>query len=109
MQETNKKIMTYLGFSMRSKEIVYGLDNIQSYRKKQFLIILCTTITEKNELKMKTLCEHKNIALVKLKSGLLAELLNKENVKLVSVTNFELAKAIFANDENFEIIKRGIF
>lgn len=109
MQEINNKLISYFGFSVKSNKILFGIDNILGSNKKQALVVLCSTINEKNQQKLLNFCEKKNIAIVKLKVLTLAEILKRDNVKSVSIINFELAQAIFSLIENFEILKRGIF
>lgn len=105
----NNKLVTYFGFSVKSNSIIFGLDNIVETRKKQLLVVICSTINEKNESKLLNFCEKKNLALIKLKNLTLSELVKRDNVKAVSINNFNLAKAIISLSENFEIKKRGMF
>lgn len=94
---------------MKSNTVIYGYDNVKTTRKKQNLVLACSTATDKNITKLLDYCERRKIALVKLNGVTLSELTNKENVKFIGLTNYELSKAIFSLSENFEIIKRGNF
>lgn len=107
LQETMNKLVTYIGFSMKSNAIVFGQDNILKTRKKQHLVVLCSTVNEKAINSMHAYCEKQNITLVKLQTQLLSNLVKRDNVKFVSFTNEKLATQILANLQEYEMIKRG--
>ncbi len=100
-----------MGFAIRGRQAIFGYDAITAYKKKQVLVVVCNTMPEKSLVKLTQFCQN-NIALVKVTNLTLGEYVGRDNVKAISVTNTELAKAIFqiAEDGNgLEIIKRGSF
>ncbi|MBR1868427.1 MAG: hypothetical protein IJ800_07665 [Clostridia bacterium] len=47
MNEENK-ILTYIGFSVKSGNIVYGLDKANEYKGKAYLAIASNTLSERS-------------------------------------------------------------
>ena len=60
------KIKTYIGFAIKSRKIIFGYDNIISYKKKHVLILLSPTTSEKIASK---LCNYAEINNIKLNRG----------------------------------------
>ena len=82
----------YIGLAIRANACVFGTDNILSCKKKQYVIVLDTTLSQnaKNKLvafAQKHSCEIKEV-------GLLEEMVHKPGVKAISITNENLAKQI---------------
>ncbi|MCL2234449.1 MAG: hypothetical protein FWC02_02075 [Firmicutes bacterium] len=88
----NAKAKTYIGFAVKSGKTVYGLDNIESYRKRIHLLVICSTAGKGLKRNLNMYAENKEIALIETKN--LSEIVHKENVKAVGVTDKNLAKAI---------------
>lgn len=87
------KIVSYLGFAQKSGSVIFGVDNLKSYRKKLYLILTCPTSSE----------DAKKVAIKKQQeTGCeiyttiqpLSDLLNRENCKIIGVKNKELSMAI---------------
>lgn len=100
MQETINKVKTYLGFSIKSNSITFGYDNITKSRKKFDVVIFCSTSTEKHINPIINL-GHK---CVKLKNINLGELVDRANVKVIAIKNYNLAKAILSVENLFETL-----
>ena len=98
MQEVINKVKTYLGFSLKSGSIIFGYDNIVKRINKIKLIILCSSANEKTILNIKKLKQET----IKLKSLTLSELLERDNVKAIGLTNENLTKSILENIDIFE-------
>lgn len=87
------KIVSYLGFAQKSGSVIFGTDNLKSYRKKLYLILMSPSSSE----------DTKKVAIKKQKeTGCqiyttkqeLDKLLNRENCKIIGVKNKELSTAI---------------
>ena len=100
MQESINKLKTYLGFSIKSNSIVFGYDNITKSRKQFDVVIFCSSATEKHVNPIVCL-GHK---CVKLKHANLGELIERNNVKVVAIKNYNLAKAILSIEDLFETL-----
>lgn len=111
MQDKIKKIHTFIGFAIKSNSVIWGIDNLMLTKKPVKLIIMCSTNSEKNKLKLQNLAESKNLTLIEFKNISLNDLAHKQNVKVISITNKEMAHAILSENYNecYEIIKRGKF
>ena len=93
------KIRTYLGFAIKSKKIIFGYDNIVTYKKNQILILSSSTVNEKVSAKINSFAERNNIKIIKLKDITCEELISRENCKIVSVIDESLANAIIKEME----------
>lgn len=101
------KLASYLGFSIKSGEVVFGFDNLLETRKKIKLVIYCHTVNPKIEDKLFRLCEYKNWALVKIEKETLSELIGRENCKVMGLINKDLSKAVLSQE--IKIILKGDF
>lgn len=96
--ENMQKIISYIGFANKSRQLLIGQSTIKSYKDDIYLIILDESASE-NLLSLATNSANKhNCELLKVKN--LAELTNIIDVKIVAITNESLAKAIINNKEN---------
>ena len=87
------KIKSYIGFAIKSGQIVYGIDNIEVYRKKIHLIIVSNTISDNTISKLQNIASKRNYDVIRLESNL-EDITKRKNCKIIAITNFELAKAI---------------
>lgn len=103
MQE-REKIKGYLGFAIKGRKILFGLDNIEAYKKNIHLIIIGNNLTEKNENKMLRLATKQNCTLIKLNENF-GDLIERPTCKLCALTDLNLSKGIIALNEG--IIFKG--
>ena len=101
------KLASYLGFSIKSGEVVFGFDNLLETRKKIKLVIYCHTINSKIEEKLYKLCEYKKWNLVKIENETLSNLINRDNCKVMGLINNNLAKAVMTQE--VKILLKGDF
>ena len=99
MQITSKA-ETYIGFSIKSGKIVWGLDNLTNSRKVK-LIIACKTLSENSESKLLNYANDKGIIVYKLIDKTLDTVVNKTNCKVIGLTDKNLAKAVIDNSQDF--------
>ena len=104
---SNSKLKTYLGFSIKSGEIVFGFDNLLETRKKVKCVVYCNTVNPKIENKLFDLCKYKKWALVKIENDTLADLIDRENCKVVGLINKNLVQGVLL--QNVKIIFKGDF
>ena len=96
------KISSYLGFCIRSRKILFGVDNIEKQRKNVFLLLADEKISE-NSLKILIKSKEKFACpLIIMQAEKLGELVYRPTVKAVGVTDKNLASAIVsvANSES---------
>ncbi|MBQ4557924.1 MAG: hypothetical protein IJA61_00920 [Clostridia bacterium] len=82
------KLATYLGFAIKSRQLIYGVDNILEKARK-VEIIICDEKLSENSLKKVMNLEKPIYTYPDLDV-----LLNTTNCKAIAITSKELAKAI---------------
>ena len=99
------KIESLLGFAVRAGKILYGFDNIETMRKKRYLLIFDKTASERLARHVQTYAQSKKLPLLKVKHKKLEDLVNKLNCKVVALTDKQMSEAIlkFVN-ENYEVL-----
>lgn len=85
-----KKIISYLGFAQKAGKIIYGADNVLKKKKLYPLVIICSSVSDRTKKDIASFCG--NAPLVEVED--LSSLMNKNGVKVVAVTDFNLAAAI---------------
>ena len=89
------KIKAYIGFAIRSGDIIYGVDNIRT--KKSDLVIISDSIAESSKNKCLQASIKYNGVFKEVSDKTIIEILNNENIKAFGIRNKELAKAIIEN------------
>lgn len=89
------KIDSYIGFAIKSRKVVYGLDSLEIYKKKVHLVLYTDDLAEKSLKKAVQIAETKNCPALQYNE--FTKLLNKDNCKILAITNKELADAIIKN------------
>lgn len=93
------KIKSYLGFAIRSGKVVFGSDKLFETSKKPKVVIICSLQNEKVTAKVIRFCKSKEINVYKLKDLVLAELIGRDNCKVIGVIDNSLADAIIKEFE----------
>lgn len=88
----NAKIKSYVGFAIKSNQVVFGVDNLEVFKKKLHLIIVSTDIAEKSMNRLQVVSKNKDAEILVFSD--LEDLTLRKNCKAIGITNFELAKAI---------------
>ena len=92
------KVKTYIGFAIKSRKIIFGYDNIISYNKKQNLILVSPTSSDKVSEKLIKFASINNIKIIKT-SETVEELVGRENCKMISIIDESLSNAIIKEIE----------
>ena len=98
------KIISYIGFAIKSNKVVAGQTPLKRSKENLKLILVCNTATENltnlaKNLSIKHGCEY-----IKLNTKL-EELSNIKNIKIIGITDENLAKAIIDNKQLIECQK----
>ncbi|MBQ8295451.1 MAG: hypothetical protein IJX87_03345 [Clostridia bacterium] len=93
---TKSKIETYLGFCIRAKKIVFGVDNVEKQRKGIKLLIADGELGQNSLKVMKKTQERFDCPLLITENGILSERLHRDGVKAVAITDDHLASAILS-------------
>ena len=104
------KMESYLGFCIRSRAIVFGVDNVDEQKKGVFLII---ADEEMGASSFKTLLKAKEklgCPLVTAEKGALGERVHRPTVKAVAIKDKNLASAIISvveSESQFKLYSGG--
>ena len=105
-----QKIITYLGFSIRSGKIVYGVDEIAGHKKRVHLLMVDGALSENSRKEIYKAQERFGCPIIETEASLLGELLKKPAVKAVALKEKNLASAILSEAEassKLKIIRGG--
>ena len=92
----NNKLENYLGFCIRSRKILFGIDNVDKQRKGVYLLI-CDEELGRSSLKTLLHAQEKfGCPLLMAKKSVLSEYLHRPAVKAVAILDNNLAKAILS-------------
>ena len=98
----NNKIKAYIGFAINKGSVIFGIDNIVKSKLKIKLVLLCK-FTQKNTRKEAAeFCEKKNIRLLETAVPL-EELASRNGVKVLAITDTNLAQAIIKNSDEEDV------
>lgn len=89
------KIKSYVGFAIKSKSIVFGVDSIKE--KKTDLIIYASSLADSSKQKCMNIAEANKCKYFELSDEIVESLVNSSNIKAFAIKNKELAKAIINN------------
>lgn len=93
-----------LGFAIKSGKIIYGQEQIEDYRKKMHVIIVCQTLSENTKKSIIKFSQSRKIPLL-ISTRLLNKIVNKENCKVIALRDFNMARYILNNlDEYYQHI-----
>ncbi len=94
------KVSAYLGFCLRARKIVFGVDEIQN-KKKGVHLLICDEQIAQNSFKNIIKAQEKlGCPLLMAKSDALGQALYKPAVKAVAITDKNLALAILSAVES---------
>lgn len=92
------KIKSYIGFATKMNKVVFGVDNIKKCKSKQYVILFDDSLSDNSVRQITNFSDLKNIRLIKLDYSL-AEAFKRERVKVISILDESLAKAILTEVE----------
>lgn len=96
------KIISYIGFAIKSNKYVAGQTALKHSTKNFHLILVCNTASENLKNLAKNLAE-KNKCDIIISQEKLESLSNIKDVKIMGLTDENLSKAIIQNKEKINI------
>ena len=94
------KIETYLGFCIRARKIIFGVEMLER-QKKGVKLLMADSAIGKNSLKPTLQAREKfGCPLIMTDENLLGEILHRPAVKAIAITDENLAAAIVAEAKN---------
>ena len=98
MKPQLSKIKTYIGFAIRSRQIIYGVDDIIK-RDFKGLVFMSNALAESSANKLKSHVTYAGGQVLSFEAEEFAELFG-ENIKAAAITDNNLAVAIKKNMTN---------
>jgi hypothetical protein len=95
--QAKSKVETFIGFAVRANKYRTGMNSVETLKRAN-LVLVCSTASE-NTKKQALKASKKLHAKIYITIKPLAELVHKENAKVMAVTDSALAKAIVENAE----------
>ena len=95
-QVQKTKSATFIGFAVRSGKYRVGTNSLATIKKAN-LIIVCKTASENTCKLAKKYASRYSCPAIKTQTNTLDELIFRENVKIMAITDYSLAKAILEN------------
>ncbi|MGN0796941.1 MAG: hypothetical protein ACI4M5_01910 [Christensenellales bacterium] len=93
------KISCYVGFAVKSGKIIWGLDMLKKSKKPPRIIIIDGSIGSNSAKEAEYYAAKNDVDVLHLPSQSLGIMLKRNNVKLIAVTDDNLAKAILKISE----------
>ena len=101
MQE--EKLKGYLNIAIKAGKVVFGADNILGWKKKLFGVVVCETASIGTRDRLEHFANERGFGFVVISGGkTLAELVGRENIKVIAITNKNLYTII-------EVLVKGGF
>jgi ribosomal protein L7Ae-like RNA K-turn-binding protein len=89
----NSKAESYFGFAVKSRSVLFGVDNIVT-GKKVYLILLCDQISQNSSKKVIKYATEKNVKIITLNKEDMFNITKRETCLAAGVTNESLSGAI---------------
>ena len=101
----NNKIETYIGFCVRSRKIIFGVEMIERQKKGVYLLIADGAIGKNSLKSMVNAQTNFSCPFLMTDEGALSASVHRPAVKAVAITDQNLAKAILSVAESEPQIK----
>ena len=99
MKPQLSKIKTYIGFAVRSRQIIYGVDDIIK-RDFKGLVLMSSALAESSANKLKSHVTYSGGQVLSFAAEEFAELFGTDSIKAAAITDNNLAVAIKKNMTN---------
>lgn len=95
----SQKIITYIGFAIKSRKIKYGVDDILKL-KKASLILVSETLTSSGMNKLNNYVNRTKTDMILLKGDDFSEIITSPSIKVAAILDDNIAEAIKKNLTN---------
>ncbi len=96
------KVISYIGFARKSHAIITGQTSIKRAREQLYVILVCFTASENLKNLAKNVAVKHNCPYI-ITNVLLSELTNIEDIKILAITDENLARGIINERKTIEI------
>ena len=88
------KVISLLGFALKAGKTVFGIDSIERYRKKKYLIFICKSIRD-----------NKDTPIIICRDSSLEEITHRQGLKALALTDRQMAEALLKNiNESYQLV-----
>jgi len=94
-----QRVKSFVGFAVRADKVVWGTDNVLAYKKKLRLVLVSRDLAENALQKLRAYADAKPAKLVVLSDVTVAELVHRDGVKAIGITDKNLSDAIISELE----------
>ncbi len=94
VKQTYSKIKAYIGFAKKSRNIIFGSDDIIKNIKKAKLVLVSSLLGSSSFEKLKNEAKKQKIKIIVLNSDDYNELFDSEFIKATAITDANLSDAI---------------
>ena len=94
-----QRLRTFVGFAVKAGKVVWGTDNLLAYKKKLRLVLASADLAENAREKLVAYCDARSVELTVLQGITVAELVCRDGVKVIGVSDKNLADAILSELE----------
>lgn len=98
----NNKIVTFIGFAIKSNNLIAGQTPLKRTKQKLHLVLVCNTGSDNLKNLAKNLGVKHSCSVIVTNTPL-EQLSNIKDVKIVGITDENLAKAIIMNSDKADL------
>lgn len=98
------KIVSYLGFALKTNSVITGQTSLKVNKKKLYLILVCNSASDNLKNLAKNLANKHNCPVFETEP-MLEGLINKKDIKILGLTHQELSKAIVENKQGLVALR----
>lgn len=95
---TNTKAQTFIGFAIKSGKYKCGMNSCETLKRAN-LIIVSSDASDGTKKQAESLAKKLGARFLQTKIKPLSDYVHKDNVKIMAVTDFNIAKAIYEQKE----------
>ena len=97
------KVISLLGFALKAGKTVFGIDSIERYRKKKYLIFICKSMSEGS--KEKLIRDNKDTPIIICRDSSLEGITHRQGLKALALTDRQMAEALLKNiNESYQLV-----
>ena len=102
----NDKVATLIGFAVKANKLIYGLDELEEGTRKRYLIVYCSTLSDRAKAAVKRVAKRDNVPIIETLNRRLEDIVYKRNCKVIGIANKQMSEAIIQYiTEDYSLIK----
>lgn len=103
-----EKIESILGFAVKAGKTVYGADSLETYKKRYFVIVMCSSTSQNTQDKVIAQSKKRNVPIIFAEKEI-ENLIGRKNCKVLAVTDKQMSQAMLDRlSENYHLISSEV-